>query len=543
MAQENQLSEKEQADVVKELVPAILDQVKQVSGVDIIALTKADGIESIVSSPLLFPTASALRADETPLTIKPDSLTMDLSSVDFGMGEIMQQIFSKMKVRFDSHKSYMIDGDLPIDFQFPEKMIVDMTAANMQNAATIDFATTGNAVGPIPFTQLSVNLTFGESLAGMIGLVGLESGPLITFRGTQDANGAISYSLELESALRKLLALFVKTEEGEPKVIPNFLIRLNMTGIQTTGSISASLYGVPVGASAQQIQMGDAVLYLNPSSTTTSLVVDSTIFTSYEEGVFKQYRKSVSSMAVENGDVVNTTTDSIRVSATDAWVWSKTQYVTTTSTAPRLDSKSVIPFAITRGIELISADILSTPYYITMETVMDSDGNGEMTDGDMRMTTMEIDITPSVSGLDPVATALIDIRSLNEETLQLENSMQITASLPVKGNTVVIDFSPYKEGAYVSMAKLYAETNAMGIITSNDTPAIDQANIAVTEDGIYVTNCDKGIYSIVNMRGGIVSKGRIDSMSTIIPTSSLGGGVYIFMIENNGQKEVVKFIR
>ena len=92
--QQKQLTDKEKAAVVKVIVPAVFDQVKQISGVDFMALTNPN-IESIINSPLFLPQVSSLRADQlNPISVTPDSLKLDLSSMDFsaiapGMGDFI----------------------------------------------------------------------------------------------------------------------------------------------------------------------------------------------------------------------------------------------------------------------------------------------------------------------------------------------------------------------------------------------------------------------------------------------------------------------
>lgn len=51
--QQKQLTDKEKAAVVKVIVPAVFDQVKQISGVDFMSLTNPN-IESIINSPFIF---------------------------------------------------------------------------------------------------------------------------------------------------------------------------------------------------------------------------------------------------------------------------------------------------------------------------------------------------------------------------------------------------------------------------------------------------------------------------------------------------------
>ena len=82
MAQQQKLTDKEKAAVIEAIVPAMFEQVKQVSGIDIIELAKPN-IENVLSSPV-FGTASTLRAETliaNPITVQPDSMKVNLSEI------------------------------------------------------------------------------------------------------------------------------------------------------------------------------------------------------------------------------------------------------------------------------------------------------------------------------------------------------------------------------------------------------------------------------------------------------------------------------
>lgn len=83
VGQQRTLTNQEKAALVQTIVPAVFDQVKQISGVDFMALANPN-IEDIVTSPLFFPQTAGLRADALPtLSFAPDSIKLDLSKMDF----------------------------------------------------------------------------------------------------------------------------------------------------------------------------------------------------------------------------------------------------------------------------------------------------------------------------------------------------------------------------------------------------------------------------------------------------------------------------
>ena len=80
MAQQ-QISEQDKATIVKAVVPAMIDQVSQISGIDFKGLQNPD-VDLILNSPL-FGTQSTLRSGTLPsISIQPDSVILNLSKVD-----------------------------------------------------------------------------------------------------------------------------------------------------------------------------------------------------------------------------------------------------------------------------------------------------------------------------------------------------------------------------------------------------------------------------------------------------------------------------
>lgn len=115
--QQKQLTDKEKAAVVKVIVPAVFDQVKQISGVDFMSLANPN-IENVINSPLFLPQVSSLRADQlNTISATPDSLKLNLSSLDFSkilppdyarMGDIIAGLVNDVKLSFSNYKEYNV---------------------------------------------------------------------------------------------------------------------------------------------------------------------------------------------------------------------------------------------------------------------------------------------------------------------------------------------------------------------------------------------------------------------------------------------------
>ncbi len=115
--QQKQLTDKEKAAVVKVIVPAVFDQVKQISGVDFMSLANPN-IENVINSPLFFATSIKFTCRSTKHNLGyPDSLKLDLSSLDFskilppdyaGMGDIIAGLVNDVKLSFSNYKEYNV---------------------------------------------------------------------------------------------------------------------------------------------------------------------------------------------------------------------------------------------------------------------------------------------------------------------------------------------------------------------------------------------------------------------------------------------------
>lgn len=133
--------------------------------------------------------------------------------------------------------------------------------------------------------------------------------------------------------------------------------------------------------------------------------------------------------------------------------------------------------------------------------------------------------------------------------------MNIKATAPTNDTKITVDFSPavdpkgdgIKEN--VNMATLYITSDAMGIITDNETISdeVQEVTVSTTASGLYVKN-GKGNYVIVNMVGKVVSTGIITSDEQYISTPNMPNGIYMISIDQSkllrsAHKTTVKFVK
>ena len=547
--QQKQLTDKEKAAVVKVIVPAVFDQVKQISGVDFMSLANPN-IENVINSPLFLPQVSSLRADQlNTISATPDSLKLDLSSLDFskilppdyaGMGDIIAGLVNDVKLSFSNYKEYNVTvNGINVKIELPEK--IDVSAAAMTDATTgvpanlLSILINTKDKGVIlPFSSLSVELKLGflGTLGSMMPNFPLKDGKLISLAENSNSTGTIDYNVTLEENLRSL-----SESLGQ---VPNFQVSVDMTKLMTDNVIKASLFGKPLQAPNAKLPMGDAVVYANLKST-TGMPADSIVLTSYDAA----YKKLTPTIGVSGANLVLTTTDSVRADVNTAWTPMSKQIVTMPATMSTAINS--IMSSLVNGVVSNLKASAETNYTITIDSIYEAKK-------DEVIRVMEIDATTKVEATSLKDTKMIvDINFLKGSSK--EKVMNIKATAPTNDTKITVDFSPavdpngdgVKEN--VRMATLYITSDAMGIITDNETISdeVQEITVSTTASGLYVKN-GKGNYVIVNMVGKVVSTGIITSDEQYISTPNMPNGIYMISIDQSkllrsAHKTTVKFVK
>lgn len=553
--QQKQLTDKEKAAVVKVIVPAVFDQVKQISGVDFMSLANPN-IENVINSPLFLPQVSSLRADQlNTISATPDSLKLDLSSLDFskilppdyaGRGDIIAGLVNDVKLSFSNYKEYNVTvNGINVKIELPEK--IDVSAAAMTDAETgipanlLSILINTKDKGVIlPFSSLSVELKLGflGTLGSMMPNFPLKDGKLISLAENSNSTGTIDYNVTLEENLRSLSESLAQ--------VPNFQVSVDMTKLMTDNVIKASLFGKPLQAPNAKLPMGDAVVYANLKST-TGMPADSIVLTSYDaaSSKIKGYKKLTPTIGVSGANLVLTTTDSVRVDQNTAWTPMSKQIVTMPATMSTAINS--IMSSLVNGVVSNLKASAQTNYTITIDSIYEAKK-------DEVIRVMEIDATTKVEATSLKDTKMIvDINFLKGSNK--ENVMNIKATAPTNDTKITVDFSPavdpkgdgIKEN--VNMATLYITSDAMGIITDNETISeeVQEVTVSTTASGLYVKN-GKGNYVIVNMVGRVVSTGIITSDEQYISTPNMPNGIYMISIDQSkllrsAHKTTVKFVK
>ncbi len=540
MAQQQKLTDKEKAAVIEAIVPAMFEQVKQVSGIDIIELAKPN-IENVLSSPV-FGTASTLRAETliaNPITVQPDSMKVNLSEISKDIPAMFSQITLKMSNYYTANLSST--NGLPIELNLPKTISTTILGSTV----SLNFEL-GKQTGLLPFDSFTAKLDLG-GLSELAGVMGIKGGELFSLKEKATNAGMFDYNVTIGESLRSVIALLEKDEE-EKTTIPNFLIKTNMTQ-QAKGLVEASLYAVPTTSSTVQVPMGDAQVYLNlKAAATGKMSPDSILLTSYKNGQKEGYRKLATKMEQKGQNFVITSQDSTKTLNATEWKWSATETITMTNRTNATEAKAIVAETITRAIAELAATGTTNPYSMVVTKTSDMNGDGQVAAAET-ITLLKADVTTAMGGsvTAPAMNVAVKIQTPNDTDGQLTEGMDIAINLPLKGDKVVADFTPV--GYDKPVATMYVKSDAMGIITDNETIEndVEEVKVSTTASGLYVKN-GKGNYVIVNMVGKVVSTGIITSDEQYISTPNMPNGIYMISIDQSkllrsAHKTTVKFVK
>ncbi|HIX85291.1 MAG TPA: T9SS type A sorting domain-containing protein [Candidatus Parabacteroides intestinigallinarum] len=536
-AQQRQITDQEKVAFVKAAVPAMLDQFKQITGIDIVSFANPD-IKDVISSPLFGVQNGMLRAaTTTSLTLQPDSVILDLSNVDLGldgmMGGLAGQFLNSVKLTFGEYKDFTMTTP---DGQGIEVSIPQTISTNLLGMFDVSLnVAIGDKTGLLPFNSLSANLDLG-GLDAFLGSMGIESGSLFTMKET-GSNGKYAYDITLGETLRALIAsgMIAEDTEEDPDAtieitIPeNVLINVDMSTVQTSATIDASVSTVQPTAT---LPMGDATVYLNAKELLNGgFKTDSIVFVSYEDGEIADYDKVEISNTVElDKNAVKRVFTTYYKDETTNGEWKfdteKTRYWVGNH---ELDNKNLI-YSLMQGlIADMTAGTLTTSFeLVTTTKVDDPESEGVITE--------IIDAETSMGTEGGLINILVD--DGNEENGEILN---VEVNIPLNSKTVSAAFKLKSSDSPI--ATLYLTSNMMSIITDNEAIENDVQALKVssTPNGLYVQN-GKGNYVIINMVGKVVANGIITSDQQYI-NLSIPKGIYMISINQEGEQKTIKFAK
>lgn len=514
-----QLTKSQEEAIKKELLPVVFEQIKEQAGIDILGWANPQLTNTLSSIPML--ESSNLRAAAAnTVNVKPDSVTVNLKALGVDVSSIPMAgnfVGDKVNILFQGYDTKTLPlvsiGGAPVTVEMPETILV--MGKSETPIVTLNFK---SVEGSDKLLDMEVKMS----------LLGTLNFDLVACSLEQDLHMDLIANVDIQDGLRDLVKLFNKEENTSitAGLSVDYEVSVGLSGLANM-TIPASLFAIPEGsATTARIPMGDAVVSLDLSN--SMMPISKIDVTSYEAGM-------ASAWSLFKLDASKTTTSTSAVTKIDIDKYSHSTaekkdtsfvektVITMTDLTPSLPTtaKSAVQGVITRVVNELANDGKATWYELNITKTEKEQEAKEI---------VSIKVSPYISGTNAIAD--IDIVAdgsayLVRATADLSGSKKIAVDV-IQGET--------------SFATAYFTSNIAGVITSNESVQVSDVKVIPTANAIRVLNADKASYQIYSITGAMMANGTIAG-DAYISTANLAKGIYIVVVEANGVKQSVKFIR
>lgn len=514
-----QLTKSQEEAIKKELLPVVFEQIKEQAGIDILGWANPQLTNTLSSIPML--ESSNLRAAAAnTVNVKPDSVTVNLKALGVDVSSIPMAgnfVGDKVNILFQGYDTKTLPlvsiGGAPVTVEMPETILV--MGKSETPIVTLNFK---SVEGSDKLLDMEVKMS----------LLGTLNFDLVACSLEQDLYMDLIANVDIQDGLRDLVKLFNKEENTSitAGLSVDYEVSVGLSGLANM-TIPASLFAIPEGsATTARIPMGDAVVSLDLSN--SMMPISKIDVTSYEAG-------KASAWSLFKLDASKTTTSTSAVTKIDIDKYSHSTaekkdtsfvektVITMTDLTPSLPTtaKSAVQGVITRVVNELANDGKATWYELNITKTEKEQEAKEI---------VSIKVSPYMSGTNAIAD--IDIVAggsayLVRATADLSGSKKIAVDV-IQGET--------------SFATAYFTSNIAGVITSNESVQVSDVKVIPTANAIRVLNADKASYQIYSITGAMMANGTIAG-DAYISTANLAKGIYIVVVEANGVKQSVKFIR
>ena len=528
-AQQTQLTEAQKEAFKKEVLPVVFEQIKEQAGIDILGWANPQLSNTFAGIPVL--ESSSLRAAATdPMTVHPDSVVVSLTSLGVDATSIPVV-------------GAMIGNEVTITFEgYETKTLPIFTVGS--HPITVDLPQTINVKGETGASVASVNFESPEGSTKLIdvnvsvsALNGMMNFDLLGCTLEQNETTDLVANVDIKDGLRDLASLIAGfAGSSVPATInSDYQITVGLSGL-ATGTIPATLYAIPENITGTLVPVGNAVVHLNMLN--TMMPVEQIDVTGYKDNavtysvLYLDMTKTESSASTVSSLVVDNWKYGSEAK-TDSTLTNKT-FITMTDNTPSIPTtpKAAVKSVINRVVAQLAEDGEATWYELSIAQT----GNKDATTAEDATPVVDITVSPYTAGTEAIAD--VDITTYKNGEATATYTVRATADLTSKVITVDVINGETTYGT------AYFTSNAADIITANEEIAEEAAAIRIipTDNGVRVLNAERADYQIVSMTGSTVARGVVSGDETI-STANLPKGIYVIAVDQNGDREVVKFVR
>ena len=536
--------------VVKTVFPAVMEQVKLASGLDIQAIAEGNmdwTLYSRIPTVTVQPDSAHINVSALIAMMKDDET--DAASSRFDMSGIISSMgLDKMKVSFSDYQKINFSmGELTSEISLPGTTAVDLlTPGSIKILIEAEPTTDANAT--MPFKKLVLKSEIDPTISNMIGFVMpnfaplLQSGTILTV-SQSSANGINTVTTELSGA--GLAIVQMMADEDEP-LIAKFSTATDMTKKDTDNYYTVTKTDYLNGTAI----IDEVETVYNPTQT-LPLIADSIVTKSYEnDGTVDSINKRIFKLSSAEGANGNTIT---KVTI-DSLFMDGVASVTKDSTVMQgnllpLDHKNITMSIIQSVIaDMAQANKETTTAFHKITYLQDNEEDGYKADNMIYLNMLS---RPAATTAEKdTLCSMVVLADANEDGVSFTSHTGIEIDL-VKDQAII---SVQKIGlddnvgiTRTKIATIYAKSNLLSIATDNEEIAAPQSDVTFgfTANGIYVNNCKQGRYTIVDMNGRIVANGVIAGEGAFVATPQLTrGSIYVIAVQDEkGLVKAAKFAK
>ncbi|MGM9759259.1 MAG: hypothetical protein ACI30I_03980 [Parabacteroides sp.] len=532
---------------VEAVVPAMLEQVKTVSGLDVKALMAGD-MDAALLTTTSMPTVS----------IQPDSVHLNVANIVTvaGKGDKLQNMqgmlgamginLQALPVYFSNYTSVQTSTPVSMNISLPQTISATSGLGGISLNLTVE-----PTDAMIPFKLLKIDMEVTGVLAsiGQLGkipgvsgielpdLSWLKNGNILTL-DQASSNGISTLKMTLGEVGMGLSAMMFGEDA---KYLKSFSEITDPTKATTEGYIKKTTkIGLTTGT-----ELLDSEEYIYNPTQLMPLVADSVVTLDYDDygqaiDNYTKYTYSVNSSRGTDGYYLTKVVSEYQKNTfEEEWGLISKDSTIMASVAP-LDDKGITLSAIKAVMMgIASATEEETGLFEMWKSTWE---NGEYTD-EMGID-VEVAKLTSVAGKDSLYSCIDYLKPIDDEDMYSTLAF-VTGIVGDQGKTQIIIPNQGNVETGMPLATFFFKTNLLQNVTENEAIAPQSdVTINVAENGIYVNNCEKGRYSIVSINGKMVANGIISGQGAFVATPGLQRGqVYIFAVEENGVVKAIKFVK
>lgn len=537
--------------VVKTVFPAVMEQVKLASGLDIQAIAEGNMDWTLYSR---IPTVT-VQPDSA--RIKVTSLMSMVASDEEGSSVVIPPAIATMfgldnlKINFtDYQKINFSMGELTSEISLPATTAVDLVMPGSIKIL-IEAEPTTDANATMPFKKLvvksEVDPTISAAIGGSMPTIAplFQSGTILTV-SQSSANGINTVTTELSGA--GLAIAQMMADEDEP-LIAKFSKATDMTKMATDKyyTVTTTNY-LPNGTAI----VDEVETVYNPTQT-LPLIADSIVTKIYKnDGTLNNVTKRVFQLSATSGAAGNTitklTTDSITAytdNAVSASFVEKDSTIMYGNKIPLDYNKITLSFIQSVIADMATLNEVDIPFYMVQYT---TDEDSEYTAESLITMDMERLAAATTAEADTIHSE-ITLADYVDGTDEVDETSANVICIGLTKDQAIIcmhmgDMDATEEN---KIATIYAKSNLLSIATDNEEIAAPQSDVTFgfAANGIYVNNCKQGRYTIVDMNGRIVANGVIAGEGAYIATPQLTrGSIYVIAVQDEkGLVKAAKFAK